>query len=82
MVKSTQSKILSIDEQIKKLKEKKNREIAKLEKNTGKRFIEKFNLQNKSLDEIYSFIDSLDDSLKENSQEDQTGVLTNEQSNY
>lgn len=82
MAKSTQSKILSIDEQIKKLKEKKNREIAKLEKNTGKRFIEKFNLQNKSLDEIYSFIDSLDDSLKENSQEDQTGVLTNEQSNY
>lgn len=78
MAQSTQSKILSIDEQIKKLKEKKNREIAKLEKNTGKRFIEKFNLQNKSLDEIYSFIDSLDDSLKENSQEDQTGVLTNE----
>lgn len=59
MAQNTQSKILSIDEQIQKLKEKRNREIAKLERSTGKKFLEKFNLENKSLDEIYSLIDRI-----------------------
>ncbi|KGX85206.1 hypothetical protein [Pontibacillus litoralis] len=59
MAENTQSKILSIEEQIKKLKEKQKREIAKLERNTGKRFLDKFNLQNESLDTIYEFIDTL-----------------------
>lgn len=69
MTQHTQSKILSIDEQIQKLKEKRNREIAKLERNTGKRFLERFNLQNKSLDEIYLFIDSLKDLSQNDSTE-------------
>lgn len=64
MAQNTQSKILSIDEQIQKLKEKRNREVAKMERNTGKRFIEKFKQENKSLDEIYLFIDSLEKSQK------------------
>lgn len=51
-----QSKILSIDEQIKKLQEKKNREIAKLEKSTGKKFIETFKAQALPIDEIYKII--------------------------
>lgn len=51
-----QSKILSIDEQIRKLQEKKNREIAKLEKSTGKKFIETFNAQALPIDEIYKII--------------------------
>ncbi|TRZ39256.1 hypothetical protein CEQ21_07770 (plasmid) [Niallia circulans] len=60
MSQNTQSKILSIDEQIKKLQDKKKREITKLERSTGKKFLEKFNLENKSLDEIYSFMDTLE----------------------
>lgn len=39
--------------------EKKNREIAKLEKNTGKKFLEVFDLGDKSIEEIYLFIESL-----------------------
>lgn len=60
MSQNTQSKILSLDEQIKKLQDKKKREITKLERNTGKKFLAKFNLENKSLDEIYSFMDALE----------------------
>ncbi|KYD11419.1 hypothetical protein B4102_2147 [Heyndrickxia sporothermodurans] len=60
MAQNTQSKIISIDEQIQKLKEKRNREIAKLERNTGKKLIERFKLENKSIDEIYSFINTLE----------------------
>ena len=60
MAQNTQSKILSIEEQIKKLQDKKKREITKLERTTGKRFLEKFNLENKSLEEIYSFINTLE----------------------
>lgn len=56
---NTQSKITSIEEQIQKLKEKQKREIAKLERLTGKYFLEKFNLQNESLDKIKETIDSL-----------------------
>ncbi|MED3965816.1 hypothetical protein [Niallia taxi] len=75
MTQNTKSKILSIEEQIKKLQDKKKKEIIKLEKSTGKRFIEKFNLENKSLDEIYSFIDNIEkfyknSSLTSNSQRD------------
>ncbi|MGG3663017.1 hypothetical protein [Bacillus gobiensis] len=81
MAQNTQSRILSIDEQIQKLKEKKNKEIAKLERNTGKRFLEKFNLQNKPLDEIYSFIDSLEELSKELLEDNQSSDQKNEQSN-
>ncbi|WP_110925932.1 hypothetical protein [Bacillus massiliglaciei] len=81
MAQSTQSKILSIDEQIQKLKEKRNREVAKLERNAGKKLIEKFNLENKSFDEISLFIDSLQDPSKENEKEDALSNQTNEQSN-
>lgn len=59
MAVSTQSKIQEIEEQIRKLKEKQKKEIAKLERNTGKKLIEKFKLEDKSLDEIYQIIDSL-----------------------
>lgn len=81
MAKSTQSKILSIDEQIQKLKEKRNREIAKLERNVGKRFLEKFNLQNKSNDEIFAFIDSLFDLIKNDISKKTESDSINEQSN-
>lgn len=64
MTQSTKSKILSIEEQIKKLQDKKKKEIMKMEKSTGKRFIEKFNLENKSIDKIYSFIDKMEKSIK------------------
>lgn len=60
MSQNAQSKILTIDEQIQKLKDKRNREIAKLERSIGKRFIEKFDLQNKSNEEINALIDSLE----------------------
>jgi len=59
MAQSTKSKILSIDEQIQKLKEKRNREVAKLERSTGKKLIEAFNLGDKSSEEIQVFIDEL-----------------------
>lgn len=54
-----QSKILSIDEQIKKLQEKKNREIAKLERSVGKKFIEVFDKQSSNVNEIHKLIDDL-----------------------
>lgn len=57
MSQNEQSKILTIEEQIKKLKEKKKREVEKLERNTGKRLIAKLNLETKSLEEIYDIID-------------------------
>ncbi|GAF66479.1 hypothetical protein BTS2_3380 [Bacillus sp. TS-2] len=56
MSNSNQSKVLSIDEQIKKLQEKKKREIEKLEKNAGKKFLEVFDLKEKSIEEINQFI--------------------------
>lgn len=67
MTQNSKSKILSIEEQIKKLQDKKKKEILKLEKSTGKRFIEKFSLENKSLDEIYSFIDDIERFAKNSS---------------
>lgn len=67
MTQNTKSKILSIEEQIKKLQDKKKKEILKLEKSTGKKFIEKFSLENKSLDEIYSFIDNIERFAKNSS---------------
>lgn len=87
MAQNTQSKILSIEEQIQKLKEKQKREIAKLEKNTGKRFLEKFKLENKPLDEIYSFIGKLQEVIEIDSEgnlilkESNNEKLNHEQSN-
>lgn len=63
MATDTQSKILSIEEKIKKLKEQQKREVAKLERNTGKKFLEKFNLENKSIEQIQSVIDLLFDAV-------------------
>lgn len=56
---TNQSRILSIEEQIKALKEKKRNEILKLEKAVGKKFIEVFGVQNNSIQDITSFIDEL-----------------------
>lgn len=81
MTQNTRSKILSIDEQIQKLKDKRNREVAKLERNAGKRLLEKFNLENNSLDEIYTFIDNLVEISKESSNNDSVSELPHEQSN-
>ncbi|MGG3641470.1 hypothetical protein ABES38_08830 [Bacillus gobiensis] len=81
MARDTQSKILTIDEQIKKLKEKRTREIAKLERYTGKKFLSKFNLEEKSSEEINVFIDRLYEFTKENLKEDSAGDPPNEQSN-
>ncbi|PKR83074.1 hypothetical protein [Heyndrickxia camelliae] len=63
---STQSKILTLDEQIKALKEKKKREIAKLERNVGKKFIEMFDCQNMHIDAIYEIIEEANIYYKEN----------------
>lgn len=81
MTQNTRSKILSIDEQIQKLKDKRNREVAKLERNAGKRLLEKFNLENNSLDEIYTFIDNLVEISKESTNNDSVSELSHEQSN-
>ncbi|MCM3113600.1 hypothetical protein [Lederbergia lenta] len=81
MAKNAQSKILTIDEQIQKLKEKRNREVAKMERNAGKRLIERFNLENKSLDQIYDFIDTIDELTRDSLKEETTSALTDEQSN-
>ena len=78
MAQNTQSKILSIDEQIQKLKVKRNREVAKLERNAGKRFLEKFDLENKSLEEIYTVIDTLSETYNVSKQEDPVEDLTND----
>ncbi|MED4057213.1 hypothetical protein ACQRXC_28910 (plasmid) [Niallia taxi] len=80
MSQNTQSKILSIDEQIKKLQDKKKREITKLERSTGKKFLEKFNLENKSLDEIYSFMDTLELLTKDSLSSDSASDVNNGQS--
>ncbi|MCM3603146.1 hypothetical protein M3175_20615 [Robertmurraya korlensis] len=81
MTQSTVSKITSIEEQIKKLQDKKKREIAKLEKNTGKRFIEKFNLENKSIEEIYSFIETLEELTRDTITIENSTGTSNDESN-
>ncbi|SEO08234.1 hypothetical protein SAMN04489762_3441 [Terribacillus saccharophilus] len=80
MVQNTKSKILSIDEQIQKLKEKRNREVAKLERSAGKKFIESFNLEDKSSEEIQVFIEGLKEKFVPVESEMSTGEFTNEQS--
>ncbi|WP_079707684.1 hypothetical protein [Paraliobacillus ryukyuensis] len=78
MTVNEKSKILSIEEQIKKLQEKKKREIAKLEKNTGKKFIQIFELEDKSSEEIYNFIEKLKEMYRSNNEN--MGESNNEQS--
>lgn len=80
MAQNTKSKILSIDEQIQKLKEKRNREVAKLEKSAGKKFIESFNLEDKSTEEIQVFIDELKEKFAPGENEMSTGEFADEQS--
>lgn len=81
MTTGVQSKILSIEEQIKKLQEKKKREVAKLERNAGKKLLEKFDLHNSSLEEIYTLIDSLAVQFQKTKEEIPQSGLNNEQSN-
>jgi uncharacterized protein YukE len=69
MAQTTQSKILTIDEQIQKLKEKRNREVAKLERGAGKKFLESFNLENKTMEEIHTFIEELTTKFNPKSEE-------------
>lgn len=78
MSQATQSKILSIEEQIKKLQEKKKREIAKLERNIGKKFLETFELENKSSEEIISFIQLLKEETRGSINADSMTNMTNE----
>lgn len=78
MSQATQSKILSIEEQIKKLQEKKKREIAKLERNIGKKFLETFDLENKSSEEIISFIQRLKEETSVSINADSMDNITNE----
>ncbi|MCY8737545.1 hypothetical protein MOD71_18740 [Bacillus haynesii] len=49
----------SIEEQIRRLQEKKKDAIERLEKTTGKKFLEAFDLRKSSPDEIEKFIDEL-----------------------
>lgn len=56
---NTQSRILSIEEKIKQLQEKKKKEISKLESSVGKKFIEVFEVHNLAAQEIYDLIESL-----------------------
>ncbi|MGG0888969.1 hypothetical protein [Cytobacillus horneckiae] len=78
MAQATQSKILSIEEQIKKLQEKKKREIAKLERNIGKKFLETFKLEDKSSEEIISFIQQLKEETRSPINADSMTNITNE----
>ncbi|WP_121606018.1 hypothetical protein [Virgibacillus sp. Bac332] len=59
MQQNVESKISAIDAQIQKLQEKKKREINKLQKNVGKKFLSTFNLEDKPISEINAFIDNL-----------------------
>lgn len=56
---STQAKVLTIEEQIKALQEKKKRELRKLEHSVGKKFIKTFDLQYEHLNDINILIDKL-----------------------
>ncbi|MCY8056480.1 MULTISPECIES: hypothetical protein [Bacillus] len=53
------NKVESIEEQIKRLKEKKKAEIEKLEKATGKMFLDAFNLNKEPIEHIELFIEEL-----------------------
>lgn len=59
MSQTPQSKILSIDEQIKQLQEKKKKEITKLERSVGKKFLDTFDQHNNHVDDIFKLIEKL-----------------------
>ncbi|MGM0941299.1 MAG: hypothetical protein ACQEWU_10100 [Bacillota bacterium] len=59
MQQNVESKISAIDAQIQRLQEKKKKEIDKLQKNVGKKFLSTFNLEDKPISEINAFIDNL-----------------------
>lgn len=59
MQQNVESKISAIDAQIQRLQEKKKKEINKLQKNVGKKFLSTFNLEDKPISEINAFIDNL-----------------------
>ncbi|MCY7883139.1 hypothetical protein [Bacillus subtilis] len=53
------NEVLSIEDKIKKLKEDRKRALAKLEKTTGKKFLEAFDLYKKPIEEIEELINEL-----------------------
>lgn len=59
MSKSIDSTLSSIDKQIKELKERKKRELNKMEQRVGKKFISIFELTDLPFKEIEYFIDEL-----------------------
>jgi hypothetical protein len=59
MVKSNNNSLESIDEQIKKLQEKKATLIEKQEKDVGKYLIKKWSLSSLTAEEIYKIIDNI-----------------------
>ncbi|GEM05701.1 hypothetical protein HMI01_26890 [Halolactibacillus miurensis] len=59
MSKSIESTLTSIDEQINALKKKKKEELAKMEQKVGKKFIATFDLSDRTIDDIYSIIEQL-----------------------
>lgn len=79
--KNPQSKLMSIEEQIKKLQEQKKREISKLEKSVGRKFLDMFDCQHLPLNEISSLIDILAESnkniLETNSSTENSSSITN-----
>ncbi|NWO12684.1 hypothetical protein [Virgibacillus sp.] len=56
---SNQAKMLTIEEQIKVLQEKKKKELRKLENSVGKKFIKTFDLQYEHIHDINILIDQL-----------------------
>lgn len=70
------NKVESIEEQIKRLQEKKKEAIEKLEKNTGKKFLEAFDLRKKPIEDIEEFIEEL--KVKFKNEETQNNEKENE----
>ncbi|MGG0878032.1 hypothetical protein [Bacillus inaquosorum] len=55
----SKNKVESIEEQIKRLQEKKRAEIEKLEKTAGKKFLDAFDLRKETIEQIEQFIEEL-----------------------
>lgn len=72
----TKNKVESIEEQIKRLQEKKKEAIEKLEKTTGKKFLEAFDLRKKPIEDIEEFIEEL--KIKFKTEETQNNEKENE----
>lgn len=62
--KNPQSKLMFIEEQIKNLHIQKKKEVSKLEKSVGRKFLDIFDCQHLPANEINSFIELLAESNK------------------